>query len=196
MMRTPKLGDGQTPCLPDKRMNIGFAPWHGFCDLLRIMAFWSRIVQVQRKAQRSLSRWVRGVEFTSRSTQFAGLNVLVVDDDPRNREVLSELLRVHGARPVPCASAAEALQTLTDTGADLILSDLAMPDMDGYDLLRSIRRLPREAGGNTPAVAVSAYGEQVREQAVAAGFQALLPKPVDWSQLVRTVRAVLNIRGS
>ena len=152
-------------------------------------------MQVQKKAQRSLARWVRGVNFAQPPEQLKGLRVVIVDDDARNREVLSDLLSMFGAKVVACESGAEALRLIPEFGCDLILCDIAMPELDGYDLMRAVRRLPRESGGETPAVAVTGFGDSVREQAFEAGFQALLPKPVEWERLLVTLRAILGSRG-
>jgi CheY-like chemotaxis protein len=162
---------------------------------LAVSVFPERGVQAHKKAQRSLARWVRGVNFAEPPEQFKGLRVVIIDDDARNREVLSELLTLFGAQISACESGAEALRLIPKFGSDLILCDVAMPDMDGYDLMRAVRRLPRESGGDTPAVAVTGIGESAREQAFEAGFQALLSKPVEWDRLVATLRAILGSRG-
>ncbi len=118
-----------------------------------------------------------------------GLRILVVDDQPDAREMVALVLANHGASVVTAGSAAEALDVLHDTAPDLLVVDLAMPGMDGYSLIQSIR-----AGGTraaaTPAIALSAYArEEDRRRALASGFQLHLAKPAEPRVLVRAVRA-------
>jgi signal transduction histidine kinase len=116
----------------------------------------------------------------------SGVRVLVIDDEPDSLEVISMILSGHGAQVTPAASAADALGILDRAEVDVIVSDLAMPELDGYELLERIRRRKRRRP--LPAVALSAYAraEDV-ERARAAGFQRHLPKPVSAAQLVETV---------
>ena len=125
---------------------------------------------------------------TSAPIDLAGLNVLVVDDDADGREVVRQALLRAGANPMTAASAAEAMDLVRRRRPDVIVSDIAMPDEDGYALIRRVRALPAAAGGETPAVALSAYSrEEDRQRALAAGFQAHVAKPVDPAALVAAV---------
>jgi signal transduction histidine kinase/DNA-binding response OmpR family regulator len=114
-----------------------------------------------------------------------GLRVLVVEDEPDARALLSEILGAHGATVDVAASASEGLDRLAAFRPDILVSDIAMPSIDGYTLLRRIRQLSPELGGRTPAVALTAHarGEDV-ERARIAGFQQHVAKPVDPAQLV------------
>lgn len=121
----------------------------------------------------------------------SGFNILVVDDDPDARELTSLLLRQHGAEVRPAASAAEAFSTLAasaDFLPDLLLSDIGMPDEDGYSLITRIRVLEPSSGGRIPAIALTAFGSnEDRARAFSSGFDAHLTKPVEPNQLVAEI---------
>jgi CheY-like chemotaxis protein len=125
----------------------------------------------------------------------AGISVAVVDNDDDARGALSDLLEHAGARVHPAGSALEALALLQKTRPDVLISDLLMPDQDGYDLIRSIRALPPEAGGDIRAAALSGYAtEEDRARTLAAGFQEHLCKPVDPALLIATVLALASTK--
>ena len=108
-----------------------------------------------------------------------GVRVLVVDDDADTRELLAEALSASGASVLPAGSADEALELLRRRGADILVSDIVMPDVDGYTLMRRVRELP-EPAGRVPAVALTAYARpRDRQDAIDAGFQAHVSKPVE-----------------
>ena len=116
-------------------------------------------------------------------TALDGLRVLVVDDDPDTRELLAVSLGASGARVATAQSADEALRLLENGGADVIVSDIGMPVVDGYMLMQRIRALPG-AAGRVPAIALTAYARpQDRQDALAAGYQVHLPKPVELGAL-------------
>ena len=118
---------------------------------------------------------------TARSLQ--GLHVLVVDDDPGSLELMGEALGSLGARVSTAMSAAEAMQMLQDDSPDVLVSDLAMPDEDGYALMRRVRLCP-EPTGSIPAIALTAFARaNDRKQAFEAGFHMHLAKPVDLAEL-------------
>jgi signal transduction histidine kinase/ActR/RegA family two-component response regulator len=117
-----------------------------------------------------------------------GLRVLLVDDEAEAREILSTVMTRTGAEVTACHSASEALATLLEWKPDVILSDIAMPDEDGYSFIGKVRSLPREKGGETPAAALSAYARDIdRRQALAAGYQMHIAKPIAATQLVTMV---------
>ena len=117
-----------------------------------------------------------------------GLRVLLVDDEPEAREIISTVMTRTGAEVTACKSASEALATLLEWKPDVILSDIAMPDEDGYSFIGKVRSLPREKGGATPAAALTAYARDVdRTQALAAGYQMHIAKPIAATQLVTIV---------
>lgn len=117
-----------------------------------------------------------------------GLRVLIVDDEPEAREIISTVIMRTGAEVTACTTATEALAKLAEWRPDVILSDIAMPDEDGYSFIGKVRSLPRDKGGETPAAALTAYARDVdRRQALAAGYQMHIAKPIGASQLVHMV---------
>lgn len=124
------------------------------------------------------------------------LKLLVVDDDPNTRELLSEALTVCGATVRVSATAGEAQQALATWRPDLVISDLGMPRIDGYELMRRVRHLPPEQGGTTPAIACTAYGgDDNRVRALNVGYDAVLEKPVNLDTLMDTIVHVAGVRG-
>ena len=129
------------------------------------------------------------------SDRLDGLKVLAVDDEPDTRELLRQGLAQCGANVVVVGSAAEALEAMSGGAFDLLISDIGMPDVDGYDLIRRVRELPAEAGGRMPAIALTAYARtEDRLQALRAGYQMHVPKPVELAELA-AVAASLAKRG-
>ncbi len=121
--------------------------------------------------------------------QLTGISVAVIDDDEQARTSVAELLGQAGATVFFARTAADALALLQDKLPDVLLSDLAMPGQDGYDLIRLVRALPPERGGAVAAAALSGYAtEEDRARSFAAGFQKHLSKPVDAGELIRTVQ--------
>ena len=133
----------------------------------------------------------------ARGADLHGLRVLVVEDERDTREVLDLLLRESGAEVMAVPDAATALRAVQSRPPDVLISDIGMPEVDGYDLIRQIRSLGPEAGGRTPAIALTAFahGSDHRE-ALRAGYDRHLAKPVDMMTLTRTVRDVLYTRAS
>ena len=120
-----------------------------------------------------------------------GLRVLVVEDDDDTREVLSLGLSLYGADVVSVRSAADAMLELEKRTPDVILSDIGLPDEDGFDLIRRVRRLPPGRGGRVPAVAVTAFTlSDDAEEATRAGFQRQFRKPVETRELFAAVAAL------
>lgn len=116
------------------------------------------------------------------------IRVLVVEDDADTRQLIGTILRSHGAVVTLTASVGEALEQLRSEKPNVIISDIGMPVVDGYSFARRLRSLPPDQGGTIPAIALTAYVNQVdRHEAQAAGFQRHLPKPVSPSVLVSTV---------
>src|SRR5262245_2253497 len=128
--------------------------------------------------------------------ELKGVCVLVVEDDPETLDLLRFILGQRQAEVIAVASAAEALRALEHSMANVLVSDLSMPDKDGYDLIRSVRSLAPERGGNVPAVALSAYTRaEDRMRALAAGFSLHLPKPVDPGKLVAALARLAGLRN-
>ncbi|KAF3890922.1 response regulator [Tolypothrix bouteillei VB521301] len=124
---------------------------------------------------------------------FNGLRVLIVDDEVDLRELIAELLEDLGATVTVASSAPEALRVFEQQTPDLLLSDIGMPEMDGYMLIRQIRLLPSERGGKIPAIALTAYAEDCnREKAIAAGFQMHIAKPVELRVLLEAIATLVG----
>ena len=121
----------------------------------------------------------------------SGVKVLVVDDQPDACELVARLLSECGATVVTAPDAQQALALLQDAHPDVLLSDIGMPGMDGYELLRRVRSLDAARGGCTPAIAMTAFARsEDRTRALRAGFQVHVAKPVEPSELVATVASV------
>jgi CheY-like chemotaxis protein len=116
------------------------------------------------------------------------VRVLVVDDEPDARELIAYLLETCGMKVQVAGSAAEALALLASDLPDVVVSDIGMPDEDGYSLIRSIRTLPREEQNSIPAIALTAYARnEDRTRALVEGFNVYMSKPVEPSTLVAAV---------
>jgi PAS domain S-box-containing protein len=117
-----------------------------------------------------------------------GLRVLVVDDEEDALAVVSQVLAAQGAEVHAVASAREAFDRLATLLPDVIVSDIGLPEEDGYSLIRRIRSLPSERGGSTPAVALTAYArEEDAHRAFAAGYQIHVAKPIEPTELTTVV---------
>jgi signal transduction histidine kinase/ActR/RegA family two-component response regulator len=124
----------------------------------------------------------------ARNDELAHLKVLLVEDNDETREALSQVLISYGADLVAAESAEAALRELKRFSPDIIVSDIAMPKESGHSLMRKIRALGKGQGGETPAIALTAFAEpRDRDDAFASGFQEYLTKPIDADRLVRTV---------
>jgi CheY-like chemotaxis protein len=122
------------------------------------------------------------------------VRVLVVDDEPDARALLRETLTQAGAVVVAAASVAEALPAIGRLRPHVLISDIAMPEADGYELIRKLRAAEGDAGPKTPAVALTAYARaEDRIRALAAGYQAHVAKPVEPRELVYVVAGLAGI---
>ena len=124
------------------------------------------------------------------------VQVLVVDDDRDALDMLARLLSDAGAAVRTASSATEAVTLLRWIQPDVLVSDLAMPDEDGYSLIRTVRASERGTGRDIPAVALTAYVRvQDRARAVAAGFNMFVEKPVDPDELISVIAGIAESRG-
>lgn len=115
-----------------------------------------------------------------------GIKVLVVDDEPDNLELISFALENSGASVTSVNCGTEALRAISENLPDILVSDISMPRMDGYELLRSLLKL--ENACHIPSIALTAYADDTsREQIVAAGFKYHLAKPIDPYELIKVV---------
>ncbi len=124
-----------------------------------------------------------------------GVRVLIVDDDGDSRMFLSTLLQTQGALVTSAGSMAEALELFQQDRPDVLVSDIGMPGQDGYDLIRHIRELAANDGGQTPAVALTAYvRREDQDAALAAGFHRHIKKPVIVAELINVVAELVATR--
>jgi len=122
-----------------------------------------------------------------------GVKVLVVDDEASAREIIAAVFIHCGATATTVASASEALLELGRMQLDVLVSDIGMPDENGYELIRKIRMLRADQGGNIPAVALTAYAKtEDRMRALAAGFQTHVHKPVEPAELALVVASLVE----
>ena len=122
-----------------------------------------------------------------------GLRVLLVEDDPDNRDVLRRLLEQHRASVSVAAGAREALDLVPTVRPSILVSDIGMPEIDGYELIRRIRQLDPASGGRIPAIALTAHASSDdRTKALRAGYQAHIAKPVEPRELVA---AIVSLAG-
>lgn len=125
------------------------------------------------------------------------LHLLVVDDDEDTRLLLSDILADRGAVVTCVSSAREALDEVRRGLSDIVISDIGMPEVDGFALMQLIRRLPHHEGGDTPAIALTAYSRaEDAVRAIAAGYQLHAAKPVNASVLISSVAALAGKRAS
>ena len=134
------------------------------------------------------------VETGPKPLKLAGVSILVVDDEIDSREVLAELLRYYGAQTVTAASAAEALAEIARSVPAVLVSDIGMPAVDGYQFIRAVReRIPEQ---QMIALALTGLGSgNDKERALAEGFQRCIVKPVEPEQLVETIEHLLISRS-
>ena len=122
-----------------------------------------------------------------------GLRVLVVDDDADTRMLFAFVLQEKGAVVSAEASAEAAITAMEEIPFDLLISDIGLPNIDGYRLLRQVRALPVAASAQIPAMAVTGFAdEETRLQILAAGFQRMLVKPTDIDQFVAIVKDLVG----
>ncbi|MEH2352251.1 ATP-binding protein [Nostoc sp.] len=126
----------------------------------------------------------------------AGIQILVVDDDNDTRDFHTFVLEQAGAMVTAVTSAKEALQILAKSEPDMLLSDIGMPEMDGYMLMRQVKALQANQAKQIPAIALTAYaGEINQQQALESGFQKHLSKPVEPDELVKAIATLIGRSG-
>lgn len=126
-----------------------------------------------------------------------GLCIVAVDDNVDTLDLVSIILEGYGARVLVAQSAREALNVIAQTQPDLLLSDIAMPEIDGYELIRRIRIQESQQGGFLPAIALTAYArDEERLLALNAGFQMHVSKPVEPIELVAVVAQFARTHNS
>lgn len=126
---------------------------------------------------------------------FKDLRLLIVDDDLDTRKLLTILFELDGAEVIAATSVSEALEIISSFQPDVLISDICLPDEDGYSLLRKVKKLDVERGRITPAIALSAYVEEDEHKyAYLAGYQKFLHKPISLDQLAKAVIDVAQLQ--
>jgi len=152
-------------------------------------------LQVEATAQRAVAG-----EDSARATELMkldGVRVLVVDDESDARDLLVTILTQRGAEVTAVASVVAALELLQLTKPDLIVSDVEMPNEDGYSLIRKVRALEERQGERIPAIALTAHARSSdRLRALSAGYQMHIPKPVEPAELIIAIANLINRRQS
>jgi PAS domain S-box-containing protein len=130
-----------------------------------------------------------GNMFSGPSSRLQGVSVMVVDDEPDTREMLKIMIGHLGAEVRACASSDEAMKLLSEWRPDVIVSDIEMPDEDGYELIRKVRRSEANRGSRTvPAIALTAYGRvEDRVRALSAGYHVHIAKPAEPAELAAVI---------
>jgi CheY-like chemotaxis protein len=120
-----------------------------------------------------------------------GLRILIVDDEADARELLQAILEECGAKVAAAGSASEGLALLTTFAPQVLISDIGMPEVDGFAFIEQVRARPAEHGGRVPAIALTAYARVAdRTRVLYAGFQSHVPKPVEPAELLAVVAAL------
>ena len=127
----------------------------------------------------------------------AGIQILVVDDDDDTRDFHTFVLEQAGAMVTAVTSAKEALQVLAESELDMLLSDIGMPETDGYMLMRQVKGLQANQAKQIPAIALTAYAGEINQQkALESGFQKHLSKPVEPDELVKAIATLISRSGN
>lgn len=131
------------------------------------------------------------------SFSLTGVRALIVDDDPDTLEIISWILMQHGAEVKTTLSALTALDILRDEEVDVLISDIGLPEFDGYDLIARVREIERPHRQPVPAIALTAFTRiEDRLRALAAGFQMYISKPVEPEELVAVIASLTGRLGS
>jgi PAS domain S-box-containing protein len=121
------------------------------------------------------------------------VHVLLVEDDDDSRKLLGTMLKRYGARVTSTKSAAEAFSVFDNELPDVMISDIGMPDQDGYELIRKLRSAPPDKGGLTPAIALTGYASRKdRERALQAGYQKHMAKPIEQVDMIAAIAALIG----
>jgi PAS domain S-box-containing protein len=131
------------------------------------------------------------------SIDLTGIKVLLVDDEPDTRALISQLLSQCKATVRAASTADEGLALVREFAPDVIVSDIGMPDKDGYEFIRDVRALPSDQGGRTPALALTAFARsEDRTRAMIAGYQVHVAKPLEPQELLATVGSLAGRTGN
>ena len=145
----------------------------------------ARAEERRREVERRRSRKV--------AIRLDGLHVLLVEDDDDSRKLLGTMLKRYGARVTATKSVKEALNVFEGELPDLLISDIGMPDEDGYELIRKLRSAPPDRGGLIPAIALTGYASRKdRDRALAAGYHQHIAKPIEQADMIAAIAALVG----
>ena len=129
------------------------------------------------------------------SNSLSSIRILLVEDHASLRSVLRQFLQEKGATVTTCGSASDGADKLRQEQPELVLTDLNLPDADGFELMTNIRKFDAESGRNTRVLAMTELGDFVADDlAIAAGFYSYLPKPFSPKRLLIAIRRALGIK--
>ena len=149
------------------------------------------ILARSQESVETLARRRAGANVSGRVPSLAGLRILVVDDESDAREIVAAILGEAGAEIATASSSRQALDRIEQWKPDLLISDIGMPGESGYDLIRKVRALSADRGGQIPAIALTAYAHlQDRLKILSAGFQMHVPKPIEPIELATVVASL------
>jgi CheY-like chemotaxis protein len=124
----------------------------------------------------------------------SNVRMLVVDDESDGRAFIARILEDRGASVTCASSGREALDALSRNHFDLLLSDIGMPDMDGFELIRRVRALDKSRTGPIPAIAITAYARaEDRQRSLLAGFHMHLSKPIEARELIASIAGLIHL---
>jgi PAS domain S-box-containing protein len=154
------------------------------------------VASVRREERREHPTAVKPPPLDYKSIDLTGIKVLLVDDELDARKLVTNLLNQCKAEVRTAASADEGMQALGEFQPDVIVSDIGMPQKDGYDFIRDVRQLGAEKGGKTPAIALTAFARsEDRTRVMMAGYQVHVTKPVEPQELLATVGSLAGRTG-
>jgi CheY-like chemotaxis protein len=149
------------------------------------------LAPVRLEDRRDHPRTTKTPYFDCEDLNLGGIRVLVVDDEPDARELLKRILRQCKADVIVAGSADEGLRLLRLHKPHVLVSDIGMPDKDGYQFVREVRRLPEAAEKSTPAIALTAFARsEDRTRAMMAGYQMHISKPIEPQELIATIASL------
>jgi PAS domain S-box-containing protein len=167
-----------------------------FTVCLPIIAIYSPKVSLENNLEEEFATESNAVALQN-SLMLKDLEILVVDDEADARELLIAILEQYGASVRTAGTAKDALEEIANSQPNVLISDIGMPQEDGFSLIRQLRLLPAAQGGRIPAVALTAYArEEDRTRVLLAGFQQHLPKPVSPDELAAVVASLTGRTGN
>ncbi len=130
----------------------------------------------------------------ARGTALGGIRLLLVEDDADQRHLLRRVLEQQGATVRVADDADRGLEMLRNQRPHVLISDIGLPGMDGYEFLRKVREIPADKGGRTPAIALTAFARaEDRQLALRAGFQTHVTKPAEASELINVIANLASL---